>query len=98
MSVRNINIPVNDELLFVLKKDEKDLQEELRRIIAMHFFEKRKISLGKAAELSGMNKDDFVTFLGRNKVDIFQYNDEELEREFKMVDDLVEESRNESSC
>ncbi len=98
MSVRYINIPVNDELLFVLKKDEKDLQEELSRIIAMHFFEKRKISLGKAAELSGMNKDDFVTFLGRNKVDIFQYNDEELEREFKMVDDLVEESRNESSC
>ncbi len=71
MRILNVNIPVSEEILFVLKKDEKSLQEEARKILALQFFKERKLSLGKAAELAGMDKDDFVTLLGRNKIDIY---------------------------
>lgn len=90
MKTLNINIPVSEEVLFVLKKDEKSLQEEARRILAIQFFKERKLSLGKAAELAGMDKDDFVVILGMNGIDIYQYTERELEQEFEAVDRFVE--------
>lgn len=95
MRTLNINIPVSEEVLFVLKKDEKSLCEEARRILAVQFFKERKLSLGKAAELAGMDKDDFVILLGRNQIDIYQYTERELEEEFESIDRLVEDFKNE---
>ena len=71
----NINIPISEEVLFILKKDEKSLQEEARKILALQFFKERKLSLGKAAELADMDKDDFVILLGKNQIDIYQYTE-----------------------
>ncbi len=90
MRTLNINIPISEDVLFVLKKDEKSLQEEARKILALQFFKERKLSLGKAAELAGMDKDDFATLLGKNQIDIYQYTERELEQEFDAVDKFVE--------
>ena len=95
MRTFNINIPVSEEVLFVLKKDEKSLQAEARRILAIQFFKQRKLSLGKAAELAGMDKDDFVMLLGRNQIDIYQYTERELEEEFESIDRFVEDFKDE---
>ena len=95
MRTLNINIPISEEILFVLKKDEKSLQEEARKILALQFFKERKLSLGKAAELSGMDKNDFVLLLGKNQIDIYQYTDRELEREFETIDRFLEDFKNE---
>ena len=92
MRTFNINIPISEEILLVLKKDEKSLQEEARKILALQFFKERKLSLGKAAELAGMDKDDFVILLGKNQIDIYQYTERELEQEFDAIDKFVEES------
>lgn len=92
-----INIPISEEVLFVLKKDEKSLQEEARMILALQFFKERKLSLGKAAELAGMDKDDFVILLGKNQIDIYQYTERELEQEFDAIDKFVEDFKNEGS-
>lgn len=95
MRTLNINIPVSEEVLFVLKKDEKSLQEEARKILALQFFKERKLSLGKAAELAGMDKDDFVILLGKNQIDIYQYTARELEQEFDAIDKFVEDLKHE---
>ena len=92
MRTLNINIPISEEVLFALKKDEKSLQEEARKILALQFFKERKLSLGKAAELADMDKDDFVILLGKNQIDIYQYTEHELEQEFDAIDKFVEES------
>ncbi len=81
MRTLTLNIPISEELLFVLKKDEQSLQEEARKILAMQFFKERKLSLGKAAELAGIDKNEFVILLGKNQIDIYQYTEKELERE-----------------
>jgi len=95
MRTLNINIPVSEEVLFVLKKDEKSLQEEARKILALQFFKERKLSLGKAAELAGMDKNDFVILLGKNQIDIYQYTARELEQEFDAIDKFVEDLKHE---
>jgi predicted HTH domain antitoxin len=87
----NINIPISEEVLFVLKKDEKTLQEEARKILALQFFKERKLSLGKAAGLAGMDKNEFVILLGKNQIDIYQYTEKKLEKEFEFIDRLVED-------
>ncbi len=97
MRTLNINIPISEEVLFVLKKDEKSLQEEARKILALQFFKERKLSLGKSAELADMDKDDFVTLLGKNKIDIYQYTERELEQEFDAIDKFVEDFTDEGS-
>lgn len=95
MRTVNINIPISKEMLFVLKKDEKSLQEEARQILALQFFKERKLSLGKAAELAGMDKEYFVNLLGKNRIDIYQYTERELEEEFDAIDKFVEDFKNE---
>lgn len=95
MRTLNINIPISEEVLFVLKKDEKSLQEEARKILALQFFKERKLSLGKSAELAGMDKDEFVILLGKNQIDIYQYTERELEQEFDAIDKFVEDFKNE---
>ncbi len=97
MRTLNINIPISKEILFVLKKDEKSLQEEARKILALQFFKERKLSLGKAAELADMDKDDFVILLGKNQIDIYQYTERELEQEFDAIEKFVEDFKNEGS-
>ncbi len=67
MRTLTLNIPISEELLFALKKDEQSLQEEARKILAMQFFKERKLSLGKAAELAGRQ---YAYLLGLNVIGV----------------------------
>lgn len=88
----NINIPVSKEILFILKKDEQSFQQEILRILALYLFKEKKLSLGKSAELAGMEKNEFVYLLGQHKIDIYQYSETELKEEIKLVEKLVEKA------
>lgn len=61
----------------------------------MQFFKERKLFLGRAAELAGMNKDDFAILLGKNQIDIYQYTEREVGQEFDSIDKFVEDWKNE---
>lgn len=50
-------------------------EEVLRR------YQEHQISLGKAAELLGLPKREFITLLARKGIPYFDYSDEELENE-----------------
>ena len=45
-------------------------------------YKRRKLSLGKAAELSGYNKIDFIFKLKTEGEAVFDYNDDEIEEIF----------------
>ena len=64
-----------------MTKDE--LEFNIRLMAALKMFELGKISMGKAAELAGMSKTEFLETCGRYKVSIFNYNDEEAVQELK---------------
>ena len=48
---------------------------------ALKMFELGKVSSGKAAELAGMSKVEFLETCGRYKVSVFNYPQEDLEHE-----------------
>ena len=57
----------------------------------MGLYQERRISAGKAAELLGMDKRKLVRLLARKEIAYFDYSDQELEDEFRAVDEWKRE-------
>ena len=60
-----------------------EMEQHIRLMAALKMFELGKVSSGKAAELAGMSRVEFLEACGRYKVSVFNYPPEELEKEIK---------------
>ncbi|OQX05792.1 MAG: UPF0175 family protein [Candidatus Thiothrix sulfatifontis] len=58
-----------------------ELEQQILLMAALKMFELGKISSGKAAELAGMSRIDFLMKCGQYKVSIFNYDADELAQE-----------------
>ncbi len=67
----------------------KKIAEEARHLLAANLFHKGVLSLGKAAELADMNMERFILFLNDLAIPVINYDEEELEAEFKTVKEFV---------
>ncbi len=74
-----IKFPRGFELAVHMTKEE--LEAHIRLMAALKMFELGKVSSGKAAELAGISKVEFLETCGRYKVSVFNYPDEEIESE-----------------
>jgi len=88
--MKTITIPIEDEILFAIKKDVTHVQADFQQTLAVHYFKERLLGLGLAARMAGMSKNDYVSLLSKHNVDIYQYTDEELHDEFNLVDKIAE--------
>jgi len=78
----NLSIPVKESILFSLKESTEEFSQELVYLSALMLYKRRKLSLGKAAELAGYNKIDFIFKLKTEGEAIFDYNDDEIDEIF----------------
>jgi predicted HTH domain antitoxin len=76
-----IRYPSGFELAVHMTKDE--LEHHIRLMAALKMFELGKVSSGKAAELAGMSRVEFLETCGRYRVSPFNYSPEEAEQELK---------------
>lgn len=58
-----------------------ELDYHLRLMAALKMFELGKISSGRAAQLAGMSRVDFLDTCGRYRVSPFNYSDSDAEQE-----------------
>jgi predicted HTH domain antitoxin len=67
-----IIISVPDELLAPIntKANEAKVELEVRRYLAVKYYQEETLTIGKAADLAGMNRMEFELFLSRNQVPI----------------------------
>jgi len=56
--------------------------EEARCLIATKLWEERRLSLGEAAEMAGLSKEEFMKSLGARGIPVFDYP-ADLESEIK---------------
>jgi predicted HTH domain antitoxin len=61
----------------------EEIEHHIRLMAALKMFELGKISSGKASELAGMSRAEFFETCGRYRVSIFNYPDEEVEKEIR---------------
>jgi len=70
----NVNIP--EAVLFDTKMSPELAESYVRKAVALSYYTQKGISLGYCAEIAGMNKTDFIKYLGENHISIFSYDDE----------------------
>jgi predicted HTH domain antitoxin len=70
--MRRIVINVPEKILLAEKTDEAAFARELRMLAAAKLYELGRLSSGRAAELAGMPRIEFLLALGRYKVFPFE--------------------------
>jgi predicted HTH domain antitoxin len=68
MAMRQIVVEVPEQVLLAEKMDEADFGRELCTLAALKLYELGRLSSGRAAELAGMSRVEFLMSLGRYKV------------------------------
>ncbi len=75
-----------EEAFATLRKSPKEFVSEMRVAAAVKWYEMEQVSQGRAAEIAGLTRAEFITALGRYKVSPFQYTAEEVLGELRDVD------------
>jgi predicted HTH domain antitoxin len=79
VSTRQVVIDIPEKVLLAEKTDEASFARELRTLAAVKLYELGRLSSGRAAELAGMTRVEFLLSLGRYKVFPFEAELRDLE-------------------
>jgi predicted HTH domain antitoxin len=68
--MKQISIPfeINADLMLSLNLDEQEIKSHLKLMLAMMLYQKEKLTLGKAIELSGISRYEFEKSLLEYKI------------------------------
>lgn len=67
----NIQITFPDEILLSLRRENENIQQDMKETVAVKYYRERKLSLGQSAELAGMSKEKFIELLSTYNISIF---------------------------
>ena len=77
----NVSLEIPEEILISLKETPETLSREIQILAAVKLFELAKLSSGRAAQLAGMSRVEFLMALGRYQVSPFSLTSEQLEQD-----------------
>lgn len=82
MSVRQVTVSVPEKVILAEKTDEASFARELLMLAAVKLFELGHLSSGRAAELAGISRVEFLLNLGRYKVFPLEAELSDLEKKY----------------
>ncbi|NTW68708.1 MAG: UPF0175 family protein [Chlorobiaceae bacterium] len=88
MMTETMTFEVSQDLLASLKIGIQDLAQEIRLMAAITYFQEKKLSLGKAADLAGCNRLSFMDILAQKGIVVFDYDESIVESELQGVAQL----------
>jgi len=65
MATHQLTIPFSEDLLLSLKESPEEFEAEARLLLAVKLYELGRVSTGRAAELAGMGRVEFMFALDR---------------------------------
>ena len=93
MKTEKITFDVPEDVLASLKIGVKGLELDMRRFLALQYFKNKRLSIGKAAKLAGMNRFDFMDFLADEGIILFEYDESAVKEELNGIKRLKELAR-----
>ena len=86
-----VNYP--DDLADAVQLSEQELEQQVRLMAALKMFELGKLSSGKAAELAGIPRAEFIEAGGRYHVPVFNYSGDALKSELRSDSQTARDAR-----
>ncbi len=81
MDIEEVRLKYPQGFEYAVHMTKEELESHIRLMAALKMFELGKISSGKAAELAGMSRVDFLETCGKYKISLFNYPPEDIESE-----------------
>ncbi len=75
---QQLTFSIDDSIFLSLKREKEEFLKDLLFYAAFSLYRKNRLSLGKAAELTGMNRLDFIDKLRLEGEVIFHYDESYL--------------------
>ena len=75
---RTLTIPYTDDLLLSLKESPEEFETEARLLLAVKLYELGRVSTGRAAEIAGIGRVEFMFALNRFGLSPMGVDPEEL--------------------
>jgi len=72
-----LKIPVENGILIALKETAESFTKTIKEITALQLYKSRNLSLGKAAQLAGYDKIQYINKLRSEGIPVFDYTDSE---------------------
>ena len=83
MKVEELKIKYPTGFEHAVHMTKEEMEQHIRLMAALKMFELGKITSGKAAELAGMSRSEFLEACGRYRISVFNYSDGEVGEEIK---------------
>ena len=74
-----ITVTVSKDLLG--NSTTEDFANQMKLAAAIYWYTRSELSMGKAAELAGMGRPEFLALLAQEKIDVFQVDFNDLSQE-----------------
>ena len=70
MNIQTISIDFPSDILLALNENETELKRDIKISLAIRLYRLERLTIGKAAQLSGLSRFDFETLLSENEISI----------------------------
>ena len=72
-----------EEVFSSRRRSPEKFAQEMRLAAAVHWYQQGTLSMEKAAQVAGLDRVDFLEALARERIDVFQVDFEDLDRELE---------------
>lgn len=83
MKYESVEVKVPKKILLELEKEK--FVNLMKLSTSIHMYNAGILSLGKASELAGKSKEEFMETLSEHKADVIRYSSAELDKELEFL-------------
>lgn len=86
-------ITLDDNFLSFVAQRKEDIPTKLKELAILELYRRKEVSSGKAAELLGMQRFEFVRYASRLGIPFFDMGEEELMQDIETARAIAEKMR-----
>jgi len=79
--VTHVSVPLPDEVFETLRRSVEEVAADVRLAAALEWYRRGMISQGRAAEVAGVTRADFINALAARQIPAVQLDPEDLDSE-----------------
>ncbi|TVZ27902.1 uncharacterized protein UPF0175 [Gillisia sp. Hel_I_86] len=85
MNYQTISVDFPYDILLALNESENDLKKRIKIMLAIQLYKIQKLTIGKAAQLSGLSRLEFETELSKNKISISSLTEKDVLKDIEKL-------------